>query len=170
MEVNYELTQRDFFESLIAHRNRKKWVKWSFRVFITVAIIFAGLSLFVAAMRPSAETLSNLFPFLGLVGLWCLLMWGSPWWLARTQFLKQPSAQGRRRALFDGDGIHWRWDGGSSEVEWKSYVRWMETRNEILLYTSPVLFGIVPKRALTPEQLSELRTLLTQNIGAGLRV
>lgn len=69
--------------------------------------------------------------------------------------------------MLDTDGTHWRWDGGSSDVEWKSYVRWIETKNEILLYTSPVLFNIVPKRALTSEQLSQLRTLLTQSIGAG---
>jgi len=54
-------------------------------------------------------------------------------------------------------------------VEWKTYVRWMETRNQILRCSSPVQCAIVPKRALSAEQLSELRTLLTENIGAGLR-
>ena len=81
---------------------------------------------------------------------------GSPWWLARTEIVKQPSAQGQRTASFDSNGVNWPWNGGSSCVEWKTYVRWMETKNQILLCSSPVQCAVVPKRALSPEQISEL--------------
>ena len=30
MQINYALSQADFFESTIAIRNRKKWAKWVF--------------------------------------------------------------------------------------------------------------------------------------------
>ena len=84
--------------------------------------------------------------------------------------MKQPSAQGERTASFDSDGVNWQWDGGASAVEWKTFTRWMETKNLILLCFSPIQCGIVPKRALNVEQVSELRTLLIQKIGTGLRV
>jgi len=167
MQITYALSQRDFFESLIAIRNRKKWGKWGFRLSLPAM----GLStLYLLFTSPRPELVSNLAPFLFLVMLWTFMVWCSPWFSARVQFVKQPSAQGPRSALFDSDGVKWQWDGGSSAVEWKTYTRWMETKKLILLCSSPIHCTIVPKRALNAEQLSELRTLLTQKIGSGLRV
>ncbi len=167
MQVTYALSQHDFFESMIAIRNRKRWAKWFFRGTLP---FLACLIAFEVLRSPRSQLVPNLAPLLFLVLLWAFLLWGSPWWFARTQFLKQPSAQGQRTASFDGDGVKWQWDGGLSVVQWKTYIRWMESKNQILLCSSPVQCGIVPKRVLNSEQLSELRTLLTQKIGAALRV
>ena len=166
MQVTFSLTQHDFFGSIIAIRNRKKWAKWVFRASLPVLALLIVFSLFTA---PGSRLLPHLAPLLFLVLLWAFLLWGSPWWLARTQS-KQPSAQGERTASFDSNGVSWQWDGGSSRTEWKTYVRWMETKNQILICSSPVQCAIIPKRALSGEQLSELQTLLTTNIGVGLRV
>jgi hypothetical protein len=73
-------------------------------------------------------------------------------------------------ASLDSNGVNWQWDGGSSVTEWKTYIRWMETKNQILLCSSPVQCTIIPKLYLSPEQLAELPTLLTESIGAVLRV
>jgi hypothetical protein len=56
------------------------------------------------------------------------------------------------------------WDGGSGDVEWKSYLGYLEAKNHFLIYTSPVMFGIIPKRCLDLEQLAELRSLLAQHL------
>jgi hypothetical protein len=88
------------------------------------------------------------------------------WWSARRQFLKQPGARGARTVLFDDIGAHWRWNGGSSDIEWKNYVRSVEGKNQILLYTSPACFNIVPKRALGKEDLIRVLALLRQRIPA----
>jgi len=64
----------------------------------------------------------------------------------------------------DATGVHWRWNGGASDVEWKNYIRYVESKRQFLLYLSPAAFNMVPKRALTSEQVSEFRTLLAQNI------
>jgi YcxB-like protein len=167
MQITYSLTQHDFFDSTIAIRNRKRWAKWVFRASLPVLGLLIVFSLFTS---PASKLVSNLAPLLFFILLWAFLLWGSPWWLARTQFLKQPSAQGQRTASCDGNGVNWQWDGGSSAVEWKTFIRWMETKDQILLCSSPVQCAIVPKRFLSSEQLPELRALLTQNIGAGLRV
>ena len=167
MQITYALSQRDFFESMIAIRNRKKWAKWVFRL----SLPFLGLSIvFALFTSPRPHLVSNLAPLLFLFLLWTFLLWGSPWWSARTQFVKQPSAQGERTASFDSDGVNWQWNGGASAVQWKTFTRWMETKNLILLCFSPIQCGIVPKRALNAEQVSELRALLIQKIGTGLRV
>jgi len=105
-------------------------------------------------------------PFFGLILLWVGILRGVPRWNARKQFLKQPGAQGQRTVLIDDSGIHWRWNGGSSDIAWKNYVRSLEAKKQFLLYTSPACFNIIPKRVLTPEGLLELRSLLKQNISA----
>jgi hypothetical protein len=160
MEVTYELTQRDFFDSLIAHRNGSTLRKWSFRLLVAVAVLVAGAGLLAMALVPNAQTLSTFAPLFGLAVLWIGLPWAAPWWAARKQFSKQPGAQGPRTLLIDPVGVHWRWSGGSSDVEWKNYTRVLEGKNQFLLYSSPVIFNMVPKRALTAEQLAEFRAIL----------
>ncbi|HEV2698577.1 MAG TPA: YcxB family protein [Terriglobales bacterium] len=82
----------------------------------------------------------------------------------KRTFRKQPGAHGPKRVTLDADGVHLRGDGGSSDVAWKNYIRWVEGKNQILLCFSPASFHILPKRALVPEQLVELRELLRQHI------
>ena len=164
MQITYKLRQRDFFESFIAMRNRKNWMKWGFR-FIVAALVLLVTARLLWGMRQPGTIVSDLLVPLVLLMVWAFMMWGSPWSLARMQFLKQPSAQGRRIALLDSSGVQWHWDGGSTTTEWRTYTHWTETKNDILLFTSPVQCGIVPKRDLQTEQLAELRTLLTNNIG-----
>jgi len=66
--------------------------------------------------------------------------------------------------VLDASGAHWRWDGGSSDVEWKNYIRSAEGKNQILFYTSPACFNLLPKPVLAAEQLTEIQSLVQQNL------
>jgi hypothetical protein len=103
-------------------------------------------------------------PLFALSIVWAAIVWGHPRWNARRQFLKQPGVHGPRKVSLDATGVHWRWNGGSSDIDWKNYVRSLEGKNQFLLYTSPACFNIIPKRALEPGRLNEVRALLNQNI------
>ncbi|WP_408609945.1 YcxB family protein [Candidatus Korobacter versatilis] len=98
--------------------------------------------------------------------MWAALIWLLPIWSGQNQFRKQPGVQGSRTVEIDDRGIRSRWDGGSSDTEWKTYVRSYESRNDVLLYTSPVCFNILPKRAFDAAQLTEFRTLLKDKVAA----
>jgi hypothetical protein len=139
-------------------------VKWAVRLFVAGLAGIAMTGVIVSATTHNTNAISNVFPLILLVLIWVALFWIAPWRGARTQFLKQPAVRGLRITVLDNTGVHQKWDGGSSDVEWKSYIRWLEAKNQILLYSSPVSFGMIPKRAMNDAQLSELRTLLTQNI------
>ena len=164
MQIDYELKQSDFIDSFAAHRSRNIFSKWLIRLLMSFAIIVAVFLAFGLIVRPNAQDTKNLMPFFGLILMWVGVLWGLPRWSARRQFLKQPGAQGQRSVLMDDSGIHWRWNGGSSDIAWKNYVRSLEGKKQFLLYTSPACFNIIPKRALAPERLLELRTLLKQYI------
>jgi hypothetical protein len=170
MEISYELTQKDFFDSLIAHRNGSTFRKWTFRLTACFIFLVATMGLLTLIHRPqNAATRADLLPMFIVVALWGLVLWGGPRLSARSQYAKQPSAQGARTLGTDATGVHWRWSGGASDVEWKTYMRYVESKSQFLLYLSPATFNMVPKRALTPEQLSEFRTLLAQNISPSRR-
>jgi len=162
MEINYELTEKDFTESFLIHRNRRPATKWIRRIVIS-SMVLVCLFFFVGSLL--AHNTRTLMPMFALLILWVLIFSGLPYRLtARRQFRKQPGAKGPRTLTLDAGGVHWRWNGGSSDVEWKNYIRFVEGANQILFYTSPACFNIVPKRALVPAQLSKLREMLEQNI------
>lgn len=164
MQISYELTKEDFSESYVAHRNGRALSKWSRRIFVWLAGLCTAIVLLVFLMKPSVQAARDLLPFLALVIAWVAILWIFPRWSMQRQFLKQPGAHGPRTLLLDLTGAHWRWNGGSSDIEWKNYIRSIEGKNQILFYTSPACFNILPKRALAAAQLSEIRELLKQNI------
>ena len=165
MEITYELTQRDFYDSLIAHRNGSTFRKWTFRLIAFFIFLVAASGLITVILRPqNTATRADLLPMFIVVAVWGIVLWGGPRLSARSQYRKQPAAQGARTLRTDAAGVHWRWSGGASDVEWKTYMRYVESKRQFLLYLSPAMFNMVPKRALTPEQISEFRMLLAQNI------
>lgn len=164
MEVTYELTQRDFYDSFIAHRNRSTFSKWSFRIAALIAAVFIGIGLLGLVIHPSVRAVKDSGPLVIVALFWIGLLWTLPWWNAKNQLSKQPGAKGSRTMLLDNAGIRWQWNGGSAQIEWGNFIRWVECDTEFLIYSSPACFNIVPKRALPPEQLAEFRALLAQNL------
>jgi len=164
VEITYELTKQDLVEAYTAHRNRNAFRKWVRLLFLWGLGLFAALTFLGFLIKPSAFMARTLGPFWGLVVMWIAVLWLVPRWSMGRQFTKQPGAQGPRTILLDASGTHSRWNGGSGNVEWKNYVRSVEGKNQILLYTSPACFNILPKRGMTPEQLAEVRSLLQANI------
>jgi len=167
MEIKYELTKRDFYEALIAHQYRSKFSKccrYSMPVFIA---IFLGVSLLSAVFSPISQWLSTAVPMLLISVFWAGLLWGLPWLMAGKQFVKQPLAHGSKTGIFDAAGIHWFGDSAESKLEWKHYIRVLDSKNHFLFYISPFAFNIVPKRAFTAEQIADLRELIANHILQG---
>ena len=169
MELRYELTQKDFLESFLAHRNRNAFSRWSLRLMLFVVCLFAALGLVSFAGSPSAATLSSFAVLFGLASFWGLLIWGLPRRMAHNQFSKQPGAHGARTLSLDDQGAHWRWNGGSADVQWQNFIRILDGKNQFLFYTSPACFNILPKRALASEQLVRFRQIVTQNLPSDSR-
>ena len=167
MQITYTLTQRDFVDSLFAIQNRKKWVKWAYRAIVVVLLVLVAGGLLGSLTRHGSWLSSDTLTPLAMLLVWILMMRVSPWWTARIQFQKQPSAKGEQTVILDSNGVEWRWQGGFSKVEWNTYIQWMETKNTVLLFSSPLKCGILPKHAIDPNQLLDLRRLLNEKIDAG---
>jgi hypothetical protein len=164
MQIAYQLSESDFSEAYAAHRNRTPLRRWSRRIVFWCLVVIAVLLLAVLLIDHNAQAVNNFLPAFGLALLWITLIWALPRWGMRGQFRKQPGAHGPRSLKLDAAGAHWRWNGGTGDIEWRNYIRWVEGENQILFYTSPACFNILPKRTLSPEQLGELREVLKQNV------
>ena len=164
MELTYDLTQKDFYDSFLAHRQRSVVSKWSFRLLFVFIFLFPAIGLLTLATNHQT-TFVSVIPLFALAAFWAIFIWGAPWWSARTQFLQQPAAQGSRTMTLDGSSIHWRWKGGQADVEWTNFIRFLESKNLFLLYTSPACFNIVPKRAFAPGETESFRGFLQEKLG-----
>ncbi len=75
-----------------------------------------------------------------------------------------PFYKGKISVQVDDLGTRFVYVTGDSNTQWAGYIRFIETPNLFVLYVSKAMFRQIPKRALSTEQLSQLRELLRQRI------
>lgn len=164
MQISYRLNTEDFYQAFITHRNRNRFSKWLLRSVVAAALLFLAFGAFIVIQQRTMESFVQSLPLLAIAIVWAGIFWFHPRWTAHNQFSKQPSAQSERILTLGSDGVNWRWDGGSANIAWKNLIRSVEGKNLFLLYSSPACFNIIPKRALSAEQIIELRGLLADQI------
>jgi len=74
------------------------------------------------------------------------------------------SGDGENSAEFGEESIRINAENTSSELNWKAIESYREDKNVFLLYLAPAKFIALPKRALTPQQIVELRSMLTRQV------
>jgi hypothetical protein len=96
---------------------------------------------------------------LGLLGLFFLfLVWLQPRLAARKAILRIVEWR------FSDEGVHIQSDVASSDILWKAFIRFREGSKVLLLYTQKGQANFIPKRALDPSQLDELRNLINAHV------
>lgn len=166
VEITYDLTQRDFYDSLIAHRGRSSVSKWSFRLAFGLIFLLPALGLAILEINPKT-TLATVVPLFVLAAFWAIFIWGVPWWSARTQFLQQPSAQGSKIMALDQSGVHWRWKSGAGGPGMDEFHS-LPGISDCVFYSirHPPVSTSYRSVLFTPEQTESLRDLFEEKLGA----
>jgi hypothetical protein len=76
-----------------------------------------------------------------------------------------PAFQGPLHYSWDEEGFSSATLSGHSMHRWPSYRRWLENDRLLLLWPHPATYQILPKRALEPAQVEDLRRFLLQQAG-----
>ena len=168
MEVTYELNANDFYDGGKACSRTKTWETW------TIWAIFAAFGCLIAWMV--FLNLSSGLPKFVVAGVavWifalvCLslasIMRHSA---ASRQFKNNPSAKGRVTLTVLENGIHQQSQHDESTMNWSSFVAWYEGKSVLMLMKSSVQGIVVPKRAFTPDQLTEFIGILRSRVRSEL--
>jgi hypothetical protein len=171
MVVNFQFTLDDYRNAFRAHyrKGASAYRRWMLRLVLVIGVLLllAGVLMVITRQSPLSAALT---PFL-LGAAWTWIGMGKIYLLsARSQFAKSPALREPRRIEFNGEGV--KTDAGiaSSQASWKAFLRYVESTDTFLLYTSPACFAIVPKRVLQPAQVNELRRLFQTHIGKDVAV
>ncbi len=166
MTITFQFTLDDYRKAFRAHFNvgAPLFTRWMMKGFVIGGslLLLLGAMLLMFGKSPLNVTLTPVF--LGAVWLWYGLG-GAYMRSAKAQFTKNPALREERRVEASDQGIKTDAGVASSQLTWKAYMRFVETTDFFLLYTSPACFVIMPKRAFQPVQVGEFRNLLKSHIG-----
>ncbi|MEZ2407864.1 hypothetical protein GGC47_003910 [Bosea sp. OAE752] len=84
---------------------------------------------------------------------------------ARRNFRVVPAFQAPLHYRWDEEGLTSETTSGHAMNRWPIYRRWLENERLLLLWPHPATYQILPKRALEPEQVEDLRRFLSQQAG-----
>jgi hypothetical protein len=171
MIVNFQFTLDDYRNAVRTHyrKGASAYRRWMLRLVMAIGVLLllTGILMVITRQGPLTATI----PPLLLGAAWTWIGMGKTYQLsARSQFATNPALRGPRRVEFDDDGVNTDAGIASSQVSWKAFLRYVESSDTFLLYTSPACFVIVPKRVLQPEQVTELRRLFQAHIGKDVAV
>ena len=165
VEIEYEHTASDFAEGQVTASkllpNARRMRRWS--LFVGTILIIAPL---VATATGGALSLKDPRPWIVvLLGVYVVLaMTVLQSFHFKRQFKKNPHLQGKFTARFDESGISFIGPESRGEMQWSNLDTFKESKNLFVLVRMPSLFHIYPKRAFSPDQLNELRSLLANNL------
>jgi YcxB-like protein len=166
MTIDFQFTPDDYRDAFKTHyrKGASVFTRWTLRLLVVVGVIFLLMGILLFATGQRAINIWLVPSLIGAFWIW-VGMGGSYQRSAKKQFAKNPTLREPRRIEFTNDGV--KTDAGiaSSQMSWKAYLRFVESKDAFLLYSSPACFNIVPKRVLQPAQVDELRALLQRKIG-----
>jgi hypothetical protein len=164
VQVSFQLTPEDVRQGMFVWRTIKLWRRWLLRcsyLLMGLTIPAAGLLLYV---RPGSQTLKTSAAIWAFAAFWFTFMLAAPRFSARRQFRGNPSAQSAITVMASDAGMELHSAHVESKVSWSAYVAWAEGKTVFVILPQPRTYVIIPKRALTLEQIGEFREILGRNI------
>lgn len=64
----------------------------------------------------------------------------------------------------DETGISTNWSEGNTRINWTQFLYWVETKTSYLLYETPFVACLIPKRCLSQDQNRLFRELLSSSV------
>jgi hypothetical protein len=164
MHVTYQLTLDDFYQGMLAWRNRRRWqqwVRWA-SYFLVAGGSLTSLLILLLDRRAETTTTAVFTVIFGI--LWFAYMLLAPRLSARRQFGNNPLAQSPITLDVSEQGLEFHNPHAESKVAWSAYVAWGEAKSVFVIMPQPRAYVAIPKRAFSEGQVSEFRDRLRRNI------
>jgi hypothetical protein len=156
MEIRFRPTEEDGLNAMRA----SSIPRWSMFLFVLLlALLFLVGVYLIDHDLPVAGWL-----WLALSAVIGIAVYEVPRIQVRRSLKSSPSAQGEIVFVLDDQGTVATFPTGESRLEWRAYTKYKETGTIFLLFFSPYRYTSIPKRAMSPEQIEELRALLKARV------
>jgi hypothetical protein len=171
MTATFHFTLDDYRNAFRTHfqMGGRPYARWLRRCFIPLGALICIMGGFLLVTGASHEMGVWVCMMIGVLLLW-RGMGGAYRWAAKAQFAKSPVVREQNRLEVNDTGLKVDCGIARGEANWKAYTRYVESNDTFLLYTSPALFVIIPKRVLQSDQIDEFRNLLKNNVGKDVPV
>jgi hypothetical protein len=167
MEIRYQLTPDDFLNAMRVARS--SFFKWLFRILslFAIALVFVELYLlvFLASNERAQNAALNLRPLVIFLVIWVVFVTLMPRFSARSQFRGTPVANLPVTLTASDEGLRFRTPASEASINWSAFAKFIEGKDVFVHYASAKAFGVIPKRAFTPEELRAFRELVKSKVG-----
>ena|SRR5579871_2294694 len=165
MQIAYTLTFLEFLEGQRVHESRStktrvlRFLNWWFFPLLGAVLVLCSILLW----REGSPWVTVIVVF--VYGLFLvsyrLLLLGR----AKSKYINTRRGDGSVVAELGEDQIVVQWpDTARTVATWAAAKNFRESEKVLLLYVAPAIFYIIPKRVLSPDQLSELLVLLNKKL------
>jgi len=158
MTIRYELQRQDV-QAAVRSMTKGTWIRWVIflvpglmTVIVVVSSIMSGNWDGIRQVAPVAVVVSIFF-----VGL----VWLQPLLLAKKFILRPVEWQ------LSPEGVRIITDVSTGDLRWQAFTKYVETDKVFLLYIQKGQAQFIPKRAIPPEELAQLRELLAAQVKKG---
>lgn len=165
MHVDYEISEKDYLDGqrLATKNSSVRIVRWMPFVLVLPCFGAVGVVFLIHGILTQGFSVSVL-P--GMV--FALFFLSIPLWSKRAQknhYAKSNALHGRLTLDVDDSGIQFGGTITSAQVAWEYFGKFFEDERSFVLYNkNQAIFHMVPKRALSADQVSGFRQYLQQNV------
>ncbi len=156
--AQFQFEEKEFVRACMALRKK--------RMIISCLLLILALGLFGTSRMLNAipeEKLNAFLPFLaGMIAVPLFSIFVNRWQI-RKSFRQSEAAQEHMELTFDEEAVHYSHETGEHKLPWVRVKKWQETPDFFLLYESDSFARILPRRALSDEEESILRSQ-TRNV------
>lgn len=163
--VRFTTSPQLLYRAQIAVLRHIKWMRWA-GVFVVGIFPVFMLGIGLASGHTWQKAIANNLAWIvGFPAFWLLGIPIAQRWGATRTFRATPAAQGDRVYSFDETGISVVGGLSSGRVAWPAIVRFVETRDLVLLFLSNQVAHFIPKAAFASDtDLERFRALVTDNL------
>jgi hypothetical protein len=165
-EITIQLSEDDYVEaSLIA----AQWTKKRWLVIGTMGAVYLGLGLFMVSYAPHAFFVLGWALIGAVIGVALNALISRYFFLPRrlkSRFVEHKTLQRSSTVSWSEDGLIIERENSHALIPWGDFFKFRESEEFVLLYTSRVLFLLLPKRFFNePGQLNDFMVLVRSQIG-----
>ncbi len=155
MQIEFTYNKKKVIQALRYHFIATKEIR-VMMILVNVFAIVAAILFYIKKIRPE--------PFILGSFIWAMMMLSVWYILPYTIYKKTNAFKEKFTVFFREANVLLQNDKGSVTWHWKGFSKYFESPHFIHLYFNSKSFFIIPKEAITQENLHQIRKLLKQNI------